>query len=145
MKLYTMQADLACIADAVVSARAQARTIADSLSKEDPLALELNEMTGRLDNLYHRLVATSEGWLAREEQLRERVIDLYSSVMNYGGRPSASHLTRLAALEVKIADAGREFQMLSGDQLQKINTQLEGRGIQPIRLLTLDDFRKKEG
>jgi photosystem II stability/assembly factor-like uncharacterized protein len=144
MKLYAMQGDLAFIADAVVGARDQAKARSDSRPAGDPLAGGLTEISEKLDTLYHRLVATSEGWLAREEQLRERVIDLYSSVSGYAGRPTESQLARMKILESNISEAERELQSIIGPPLQKINTDLQGRGKEPIKLLTREEFDKKE-
>jgi photosystem II stability/assembly factor-like uncharacterized protein len=144
MRLYHMQEDMAFVAEAVAGARDQARDRAKKISGDEKLAAGLEELAGRLDTLYHRLVATKEGFLARDEQLRERVIDLYSSVSDYGGRPSNSQLARMKTLELDIDEANREFQSIMSAQLTKVNADLQGKSQEPIRMLTREEFDRKQ-
>jgi hypothetical protein len=145
MKLYTMQSDMAYIAEAVAGARDQSKAQADKLPDGDRLKGGLIEFSTRLDSLYHTRVATSEGFLAREEQLRERVIDLYNSVSGYGGRPSASQLARLKTLELNIGEARRQYDTMVRANLEKLNADLESHGQERIHLMTRDEFDKKQG
>ena len=143
MKLYDMQADMAYVAVSVSKARNQASERASKLDSNDALARELRRFAGRLDSLYHTLVATSEGRLAREEQLREKVIDLYASVSGYDGRPTGSQLERLEVLRRRIADADAAFKAIANDELPKMNASLESRSQQGITLLSREEFDKE--
>ena len=75
--------------------------------------------------------------------VRERVIDLYSSVSDYGGRPTESQLARMKTLESDIMDANREFESITSAGLQKINADLQQSNSEPIKLLTREEFEKE--
>lgn len=144
MKLYTMQDQLGYIADCVTGARDQAKEIAKKRGKGDGLAKTLQSFADRLDKLHKTLVATREGFLTGEEQLRERVVDLYSAVSGYGGRPTESQLARMAILDAEIQKAQESFQTIIKKDLDQINSQLKGKKLEPIKINTKEEWDKKE-
>ncbi|MFQ5824130.1 MAG: glycosyl hydrolase [bacterium] len=145
MKLYYMQDRLAFIADAVTDARDQAKDRAKQLKKKDKLAKSLNAFADRLDKLHKTLVATKKGgWLSGEEQLREKVVDLYGAVSSYGGRPTDSQLARLDLLEKEIEKSNAKFEAITGKEIKKLNSKLKGKKLNPITILTKEEYDKKQ-
>ena len=144
MKLYDMQARLAYTSEAVAALRDTSRARAKKLDSTDALAKSLNTFAAGLDSLYKTLVATREGEITGEERLRERVVDLYSSVSSYGGQPTQSQLDRTIVLEKEIAVADSSFQRLMSRDLNGLNDQLKQRNLRVLKALTKEEFDKKE-
>jgi photosystem II stability/assembly factor-like uncharacterized protein len=143
LKLYDMQGNLAFIGESVTGARDQARERADSLPDGDDLAERLNAFADRLDELNKTLVATRPGFITGEEQLRERVVGLYSTVSRYGGRPTQSQLDRLGVLQGQIGEAEADFETILGEDLTGLNAALQERNLTPITRLTRAEFDAK--
>lgn len=144
MKLYTMQDELGYIAECVTQARDQARAAAKKRPKGDGFAKTLETFAGKLDKLHKTLVATKEGFLTGEEQLRERVVDLYQWISFYAGRPTDSQLSRMAVLEKQIQKAEADFQAIIKKDLSSINSQLKGKKLEPVKIPTKEEWDKKE-
>ncbi len=143
MKLYGMQADLAYVAESIARVRNQANERAAAATAPKELADELKTFASQLDSLYRTVVSTSEGRLAREEQLRERVIDLYSAVNEYGGAPSGTQLARMKILEAGIAEARTRFDAITTATMERVNSRLVAGGLEPIRTMTREEFDKE--
>jgi photosystem II stability/assembly factor-like uncharacterized protein len=76
-------------------------------------ARKMTDLAAKLDATHKELVATSEGgWLSGEEQLRERLGQLYGAVNIYDGRPTDSQLGQMAVLEKELAKREAAFQSL---------------------------------
>ncbi|MEW6736837.1 MAG: hypothetical protein AB1489_36455, partial [Acidobacteriota bacterium] len=157
MKLYRLQERLAFVAESVRTARDQAKERMDKLNgnesktkektkkpKED-LSKILETFSNKLDSLYKTLVATRESTaITGEEQLREKVVELYSQVSNYGGKPTESQLSRIGVLEREIEKANQSFESILGTELTDINAKLSGKQVDPIKPLTKEEFDKKQ-
>lgn len=144
MKLYLMQERLAFVAALVTNARDQAKAKSKDL-KTDPLAKTLDAFAEKLDTLHKTLVATNpDGIVTGEERLRERVIDLYNIIGRFGGKPTNSQLDRLTNVEQEIEDANKEFEAITTKELEVINTKLKTKKQEPIKLLTKEEFDKKQ-
>jgi len=134
MKLYNMQEKLAEIVDAVIGARDKAREVSNKLKKSDPLGKDLNKFADKLDKFHKTLVATKEGFLTGEEQLREKVVDLYGAISSYGGRPTQSQMLRLELLNKEIKKAYETLLAIVKKDLPSINSKLKEKNIQEITL-----------
>ncbi|MDZ7292909.1 MAG: glycosyl hydrolase [candidate division KSB1 bacterium] len=144
MKLYHMQERLAFISAVVTEARDQARERTKKLKPGEQLAKALEAFAEKLDGLHKTLVATKEGFLTGEEQLREKIVDLYGAVSSYGGRPTASQLARMAVLEKEIEKSNAAFEALVGKELIGLNAKLQGKKLDPIKILTKEEYDKRE-
>ena len=69
-----------------------------------------------------------------EERLRENLTSLYSSVVGYEGRPSATQVERTAAIERELSDVSKQFDLWAARELGALNTLLVGRKLQRIEL-----------
>ena len=143
MKLYRMQERLAFVADSITDLRDQARDRAAKM-KGDALAKNLNSFADRLDTLHKTLVATKEGFLTGEEQLRERVVELYVFVSFYAGKPTDSQVKQTAVLEKEIEKKNGDFESITGKELEGLNSKIKGKKLDPLKLLTKEDWDKRQ-
>ena len=89
-----------------------------------------------MDTLRKKIVATKEGGaITGEERLRENLVELYGSVVNYEGRPSATQVARTDAIHRELTDASKAFDIWLSKELGPINAALVGRHLQRIELL----------
>jgi hypothetical protein len=148
MKLYGMLADLTYTADAAVDARDQARQRAAAVaagSSGGALRRQLTQLADQLDALHQQLVATKEGgWLSGEEELREKLANLYGSVNAYEGRPTRSQLDDVKVLEARLADLSGRAAAIEKAQLAQVNRALAGAGKQPIVVLDRKAWESKQ-
>jgi len=83
-----------------------------------------------------RIVATKEGGaITGEERLRENLVELYGSVVNYEGRPSATQVARTDAIHREMGDVSRAFEIWLQKELGPINSALVAKNLQRIELL----------
>ena len=144
-KLYRMQEQLAYLGDAVTSARDKARDQAKRLKKGDGFVKTLLAFADKLDQFNKTLVATRTGaGITGEQQLREKVVELYASVSNYAGKPTESQLTRINALEKEIVNKNAEFDSIISKELNSMNRKLEGKKLEPIEIMTKEAWDKKQ-
>jgi hypothetical protein len=143
-KLYQMQERLAFIDAAVVDARDQARERAKKLDEKDAVAKDLTVFADKLEALHKTLVATKEGAITGEEQLRERIVDVYGWVSQYGGHPTESQLARIPVLEREIDGKNGEFDAIIGKELSGVNAKLASKKLDPIKALTKEEYDKKQ-
>ncbi len=142
-KLYQLQERLAFVDDVLTGARDQARDRAKK-AEGDPLAKEMESFADKLDSLHKTLVATKEGQVTGEEQLRERIVELYGWATQYGGRPSQSIIDRIPLLEKEIDAAIVASEGITGKDLAGLNSKLTGKKLDAITLLTRAEWDKKQ-
>ena len=142
-KLYEMQERLAFVDDVVTNARDQAKERAKKI-EGDAMAKDLGAFADKLDALHKTLVATKEGPITGEEQLRERIVEIYGWVTQYGGRPTESQLARIPVLEKEIDAANAQFATIIGKDLSAVNAKLAGKKLEPIKVLTKEEWDKKQ-
>jgi hypothetical protein len=62
----------------------------------------------KLEKIRKELVATKEGLgITGEERIREKLSELYGSIVGYDGRPTDSQIDRIKGLEFRIDQAKR--------------------------------------
>jgi photosystem II stability/assembly factor-like uncharacterized protein len=142
-KLYDMQERLAFVDSVVTTARDQARERATKLAG-DALAKELETFADKLEALHKTLVSTREGPITGEEQLRERIVEIYGWVSQYGGRPTESQLARIPVLEKEIDARNAEFEAIIGRELNSVNSKLAGKKLDAIKVETKEEWDKKQ-
>jgi len=145
LDLYDMQGNLAYIADAVTGVRDAATARAGKIDSTDALAKNLKAFAGKLDSLHKTLVATKEGGiLVGEEQLRERVVDLYGAINGYGGKPTKSQIERMDAVSKELANSEKTFGQFVKADLEAFNAQLTAKKLPAITVITRAEFDKKD-
>ena len=145
MRLYEELSALTYLVDAVVELRDQARERVSRLPARDPLRRALEGFATELDALRATLVSTSEaGWLSGDEQLREKLADLYSAVTGYEGQPTASQLARLEVLTRRLAAAQDRFESLQTREVGKLNCSLAGKKLPPLAPLSQAAWQERQ-
>ncbi|MGA9769194.1 MAG: glycosyl hydrolase [Blastocatellia bacterium] len=143
-KLYQMQERLAFVDAVITDARDQAKERAKKLDSKDEVAKDLEAFADKLDQLHKTLVATKEGPITGEQQLLERIDEVYGWVSRFGGRPTESQLARIPVLEREIDGKNAEFDAIIGKELNGINAKLAGKKLDPIKVLTKEEYDKKQ-
>jgi photosystem II stability/assembly factor-like uncharacterized protein len=107
------------------------------LPARDALATRLRAARTVVDSLRKKIVATKEGgMITGEERLRENLADLYGNVNFYDGRPSQTQVERADALARELGDVVREFDAWAAREVERLNTALTRKRLEPVPLLT---------
>jgi photosystem II stability/assembly factor-like uncharacterized protein len=145
MKLYGMLGQLTYVVDSIVDARDQSRDRAAKLPPGDPTRKHLEEVAQALESIRSKLVATKEGGgITGEEKIREQMGMLYGSVNGYEGRPTRSQINRMTALQKEFEAVVADFDAVKKKDISAVNTALEKKKIEAIKLLTKEDWEKKQ-
>jgi photosystem II stability/assembly factor-like uncharacterized protein len=144
MSVYRLLERLAWIAESAMAARDPLRQRAAGLPKGDRLRGQIEKLAGDLDGFYASLVATSEGgWMSGEEQLREKLGNLYGGINSYDGRPTKAQLDEAKLLGGKVDEATARLEGFGGE-LAAINKALTARKLEPVKLMSLEEWKKKQ-
>lgn len=145
MKLYGMLGRLTYVVDALVDVQAQAKDRAAKFDENHELSASLKRLADDLEALRKTLVATRKGgFLAGEEQLREKLGALYGTVNGYEGRPTDSQLRYTRVLEKQLEQAQARLESLLAEQLNKLNAQLQAQTLEPITRMTKQEWEEKQ-
>ena len=140
MKLYNMQEDLAYLSEVINRINKATLILADSVKQED-LKKQLKEFSAKLIELSRTIIASKEGTgITGEEKLREKLSELYYSVVNFPGRPTDSQLQRVKGLEDDFNKANITKNKIFSDYLEKINSQLTINGLKKFELYSKEQF-----
>ncbi len=144
MKLYTMQEDLAYIAE--VNSKLQEQITESSAKTEDEsLKTALNVLLSKLDSLRRQMVISREGTgILGDEMLRERLGGLYSTVAELNGRPTDTHLQMLKAVEYDFKKTSDAQNVLLKKDLTILNELLQKAGLNKLVVLSREEFDKTE-
>jgi len=143
-QLYDMLAQLTYIVDATTELREQARQRAATAS-DDKLEGQLNAFAQKLEDFRSSLVAVKEGgMITGEKKLRENLGELYGAVNGYSGRPTQSQIESTTVLGKKLDEAGAQFQSIATSQIPPLNTALQGKKLQPLKVTSREDWDKKQ-
>jgi photosystem II stability/assembly factor-like uncharacterized protein len=136
LKLYGMLNEMTGVVEKMNGVRGGLESRAMRLTPNDSLALRLRGASGVVDTMRKKIVATKEGgMITGEERLRENLNELYSSVVGYEGRPSATQVARTDAIQREMTDVSKSFDAWIAKELGPINAQLVARNLQRIELL----------
>lgn len=145
MQLYEELSSLTFLVDSLVDLRDQARERAGRLPPRDGVRRQLEAFAAELENVRPRLVSTSEaGWLSGDEQLREKLAALYSAVINYGGRPTASQLDRLQLLKAELAAVQERVGAILARQIGPLNSALSSKRLEPLQPLSKERWEARQ-
>ena len=144
LKLYHELARLTFVTDSVVDVRDQARRRLAQLKAGSEGTKELQRLVEAMEVQRARLVAVKEGGgITGEEKLREKLGGLYGSINSYDGRPTQSQIDNMQSLLAQLDREESEFQKTSSSQLQIINPLLEKQKLEPIKVMTREEWEKK--
>jgi len=145
MQLYHMLARLTYVVDATTDLREQALARADQLKPADRVAKALRELATELEAFRKSIVATRKGgFLAGEEQLREKIGWLYGGVNGYEGRPTQSQVDYAGVLDTKLKEAEARLDAISLPRLDDLNARLQRRKLQPLERMSKEQWEAKQ-
>jgi photosystem II stability/assembly factor-like uncharacterized protein len=137
VKLTGTLADMTFAVERMNSVRGALDDRASKLPANDAVGRRLRAASAAVDVLRKRIVATKEGgMITGEERLRENLTDLYGNIVFYDGRPSQTQVERADALARELVDVVREFDAWANRELAGLNTALTRKRIEPIPMLT---------
>jgi hypothetical protein len=140
-RLSSLLGDMSFAVDRMNGVRAGLADRAGKLPAGDALGQKLRDASAAADVMRKKIVATKEGgMITGEERLRENLADLYSAVVFYDGRPSQMQLDRTAAIGHELSDVVAAFDAWSAKDLAALNAELGTKNLQPIVLLTRQDW-----
>jgi photosystem II stability/assembly factor-like uncharacterized protein len=140
LKVYKMQGDLGFVADNVNGLMDQINKILKTAKAKKVKSL-LKNYKKELEHFHHSIVQ-HQGAMAGEK-LREKVIGLYSSVIQYGGKPTDSQLFYLSVLKDRIKKAATKYKAVVS-KVTSINKSLKGKKYKPLKLMTREEYDKKD-
>jgi len=144
-KLAGMLNHMSWAVDAIIGVRDTANRDASQLKDRDPLKQRLAKLATDVDTVRGKIVATKEGGaITGEERLREFLAGLYSDVNGYEGKPTNEQLKRTDVLGRELEDVIGEFQKMATPQLTSLNQQLSAKKLQPITLISEQDWQKEQ-
>ncbi len=145
MKLYNLLGNMTFAVERINEVRLALKDRAAKLPSDDPLAKRLQSASAAVGELRKKIVATTEGGaITGEERLRENLADLYGNVVSYEGRPAATQVERTDVLSRELADVLKDFDAWLARELAPLNSDLAKKKLEPIKVLTRDEWEKKD-
>ena len=143
--LYGMLARLTYVVDAALAVRDDLQKRAESMPRGDRLRGQMESLAGEIARYHATLVAMGEGGLlSGEEQLREKLGQLYGGVNAYEGRPTKSQLDQMTVLEGRLAQAEARLKAIGANELAAVNRGLAGKKLEPVGMMTKEEWEKKQ-
>lgn len=117
----------------------------ESLLKNKSLDKVVKKLTGELNTLKETLVITKgDNYVgAAEPQLREKMLDLFSTVANYPGKPTDAQLQNLELLEQKFLEANERYNNIKVNEYSKYNQAIVKSGMTPLTIKSFEEFVDK--
>jgi len=145
MQLYDMLGKLAYVVEAIAGVQDDAKNRTEGLKESDKLRKQIEEFSDELDQLKKTLAISEEvQGIPGDPKLREKLVRLYAGVVGYMGQPSESQLRQMAVLQQEIEDADIEFRKLIGENLENLNQNLQRKDLEPIEVLTEEEFAERD-
>jgi hypothetical protein len=134
-----MLGDLTYISESVTSLADKAEEHAEGLEGRD--AKRLKEFASTVNEFNGTLVSTSKaGWLSGDEQLREKISNVYGTVNTFDGRPTDTQVAQTKAYQQQLVDAEAQAQQLMDKELPKVNRILEKHDLPAFKRMSRDEW-----
>jgi photosystem II stability/assembly factor-like uncharacterized protein len=146
LELYALLERLTYTVDAATDLRDQARERAEGLDERNRIGRRLSDFADALEQFRAALVSTSKaGPISGDEKLREKLAAVYGAVTGYDGRPTQSQIDRTEVLKRQLEQAETDFgARSSGRDFDTLNTQLAGRGLDELVVMTREAWEQKQ-
>ncbi|ULQ54921.1 hypothetical protein KJS94_09750 [Flavihumibacter rivuli] len=137
-ELMGMYADLNALVEDINGKQKMVKDNVDKVKNAKVKKL-LNDYHGDLEKLRATLLATKQASIfADEEQLRERISEVYAAVANQESRPSNLQLQRVDVLKKELGDAKAKSDAVNKQYYNKVQAAMEKEGLAP-KPATLQD------
>jgi photosystem II stability/assembly factor-like uncharacterized protein len=116
-----------------------------AVTTNSSLKKSLQGYTDKLEKVRKELVATKEGLgITGEERIREKLSELYGSIVGYDGRPTDSQLERLKGLSYELNKQKEIAAAIWKTDLPKVNVALKNAKMNSLALMTKEEFDKTD-
>ncbi len=145
MQLYRMLERLTYAVDSLLDIQKQAKDRRSGVGKDEKLSGKLTQLIHKTETFRKTLVATRKGgFLAGEEQLREKLGSLYGAVNGFEGPPTQSQIRYADVLEGKLRRAEAQLESILGESLSDLNPRLKQRDLDPIARMTKEQWETQQ-
>jgi photosystem II stability/assembly factor-like uncharacterized protein len=143
-ELFSMQEDLAFLAFRLKSVKEQAASVSGSNKENKALQGQYRILEKKINDLYTTLVASIEGTnITGEENLRERISEVYGDVVGFEGKPTQSQIDMISTLKKELQDAEKKGNDIMEKDLAVFNKTLSGSKLENIPVPDRAAFDKK--
>ncbi len=133
MRVHALFGDMSALVDKVEAARGAADARAKALPDAEALKPRLTALSGKLEEIRKKIVATKEGGaITGEERIREHADLLYSALLGWEGRPARYQVERIDALRRELDDIAKEFTDVVAKGIVPLNEELSKKGLAAI-------------
>jgi photosystem II stability/assembly factor-like uncharacterized protein len=141
MRVYHLLGDMSYDVDRINGVRLALLERAGKVEKDPALAKHLQELSGKVDDIRRKIVATKEGGaITGEERIREKTAELYGTLTSYEGRPAEYQLTRIDSLKKELGDVEAEFDAFLAKELPAVNKSLAQKKLPAIQPISRKDW-----
>ena len=140
MRLYNLTEQLAYVYHAQFSLIQQAKA---ALEKNPKLSKTITPYIKEIEAQNAKLVFKGgDFYIATEERLTEEIAELYGIVNSYPGKPGKTQIERTEGLEAEMQKVQQKFGEFKGAKLEKLNAALTNAKIEPLKVVSEEEFRK---
>jgi hypothetical protein len=133
MRMHALFGDMSALVDRIDGARAAIDARSKALPQGDELGGRLGGLSGRLEDVKKKVVATKEGGaITGEERIREHADLLYGAFVQWEGAPAKYQLERIDVLRRELSEVQSEFDKLASTEVRAMDEQLRHRNLPPI-------------
>ncbi len=133
MRVHALFGDMSSLVDRIDGARGAIEARTRALPQADELGPRLRGLSGRLEEVKKKVVATKEGGaVTGEERIREHADILYGAFTQWEGSPAKYQLDRIEVLRRELSDVQAEFDKLANTEVRSVDEQLRQRNLAPI-------------
>ena len=141
MRVYNLLGDMSYDVDRINGVRMALQERAGHLLKDPALAKHLQELSGKVDEIRRKIVATKEGGaITGEERIREKTTQLYGALDFYEGRPADYQVARIDSLKKELGDVESEFESFVAKEIPSVNRDLAKKKLPPIQPIARKDW-----
>jgi photosystem II stability/assembly factor-like uncharacterized protein len=142
LRLYNLTEQLAYIYHVQFGLVQQAKA---ALAKNPRLVKVLNPYIKEIETQNSTLVFKGgDFYIATEIKLTEEIAELYGQVNAYPGRPGAAQVERTEGLEAEMKNVEKKWKEFTGEKLVKVNTSLASAKLEPLRIVSQEEFQKAD-
>jgi len=101
---------------------------------------KLVTFSDELGQIRKHILVTKVGDVRGEQQMREKVAELYGTAASYRGKPTQSQIDRLTDLKSETADMEKKVDSILDKHLVSLNKQLEKTGLEQIKITSYEEW-----
>lgn len=141
-KAYEMLEEISFLSSQISDALQKINIAAGKL-EEGTLKNELMAAARKMEDKLEYLIVTDKIRVNAKVRLREKISNVYAAVLNYQGRPGDNQIRRLNALDDELKAQREEFDIFLKEELHKINVLLTEAGVEPVSVITEEEYLKE--